>query len=49
MLGGTVGDSWKAVLQNAKSRLEKETSLFFKRLGTTEVSFMVQRVERING
>jgi hypothetical protein len=37
-----------AVLQNAQSRLEKETSLFFKR-PEAEVSFKIQRVERING
>jgi hypothetical protein len=41
-------DSGIAVPQKAKSRLEKETSLFFKR-PETEVSFKVQRGERING
>ena len=49
-LAGIAGrDGGKAMAQNATSRLEKEFSLFFKRLVETEVSFRVQRVERING
>jgi hypothetical protein len=49
-LAGIAGRNYlKAVAQNATSRLEKETSLFFKRLVETEVFFRVQRVERING
>jgi hypothetical protein len=39
---------WQRDRRMQKAVLEKETSLFFKRLWT-EVSFRLQRGERING